>query len=157
MNNTEITQQTSSYNIFQDVHNFLNTAGVKPEGSPEQHKFCISLIEEELEELVEAWNDGNKEEMADAVADLLVVTLNYAHAFSIDAEEMSKRVSKSNWSKFCTTLEEAQNTVSAYASGTHPNKPGAKISCWIDEVGKYFIVKRVSDNKILKSINFQEP
>jgi len=145
------------YNIFQDVHQFLKVAGVKQEGSKEQYELGCSLIEEEFEELCEAYLKNDAQGQADAVADLLVVVLNYAYMFNIDAEAISKRVSKSNWSKFCTTLEEARNTVAAYASGTHPNKPGAKISCWVDEVGEYFIVKRLSDNKIMKSINFVEP
>lgn len=157
MNNTEIIQQTSSYNIFQDVSQWLKTAGVPQNGSREQYNLGLSLIEEELEELTEAWEKDDKVGQTDAVVDLLWVVLNYSHFFNLDSEEYAKRVSKSNWSKFCSTIEQARDTVAAYALGTHPSKPGAKISCYVDHAGEFFIVKRISDNKVMKSLNFQEP
>ncbi len=65
-------------------------------------------------------------------------------------------VMDSNFSKFCTSQDEADKTVEAYANGTHPNKNGEKIKCYHVKVGDYWIVKRVEDGKILKSINFKE-
>lgn len=97
-------------------------------------------------------------ELRDACADMRVVLGNLIH-FSGLNEQYGKDfndVMNSNFSKFCTSEKEADDTVVAYARGEHPNKMGVKIQCYMQKVGDYWIVKRTSDNKVLKSINFKD-
>ena len=154
MNN--LTDQNSR-NIFQTVNQWLAIAGVEKKGNIDQFRLCKALILEELEELEEAFLAGDKKLQKDGVVDLIWVTLNWDYMNDLNSEEYAERVAKSNWSKFCKTVEEAEKTVDAYIRGVHPSKPGAKIECYIQQSGEYWIVKRLSDNKILKSINFVEP
>jgi len=146
--------------MIEDIYKWLETAGVPILGSQQQHDLCVGLIEEELDELRTAYHKKDHEETKDAIVDLLWVVLNYAYMFDISTEELQEkvdRVSYSNWSKFCVTEAEALKSVELYAKGEHPTKPGAKIDAYYQKSGDYWIVKRTSDNKILKSLEFQEP
>lgn len=58
-------------------------------------------------------------------------------------------VFNSNMSKACVTEEEAQQTVEKYKS--------EGVDTYIKKYNVYFIVKRKTDGKVLKSINFKEP
>ena len=77
---------------------------------------------------------------------------------TLELQKEFDKVEKSNFSKYCKTFEEAQETVNAYANGTHPNKLGEIIETYIVST-KYteypFVVKR-KDGKVLKSINFKD-
>jgi predicted HAD superfamily Cof-like phosphohydrolase len=102
--------------------------------------------------------EGDINELRDACADLRVVMGNLIHFSGLKTqyEKDFNDVMDSNFSKFCTSEEEANQSVDAYANGTHPNKMGEKIDCYHVNVGDYWIVKRVQDGKILKSINFKD-
>jgi hypothetical protein len=41
--------------------------------------------------------------------------------------------------------------------GTHPNKQGVFIETRIEKINDSYIIKRIKDNKVLKSISFKEP
>jgi len=146
--------------MIEDIYKWLETAGVPQLGSEEQHDLCVSLIQEELNELIDAHKNKDREGVKDAIVDLLWVVLNYPYMFDISLPELQEkidRVSYSNWTKFCVTEAEAKRSVELYAKGKHPAKPGAKIDAYYHKSGKYWIVKRMSDSKILKSLEFQEP
>lgn len=104
-------------------------------------------------------NEGDLNEFRDACADVRVVIGNLIHfagmqdKFNEDFEE----VMNSNFSKFCLTEEQAQQSVDAYANGNHPNKMWEVIECYYEKVENYWIIKRKKDNKVLKSIGFKEP
>ena len=104
-------------------------------------------------------SEGNLTELRDACADMRVVMGNLIHFAGIQEqfEKDFNEVMDSNFSKFCETEEEADKSVEAYANGTHPNKMGDVIECYHEKVGNYWIIKRKSDNKVLKSIGFREP
>lgn len=57
------------------------------------------LIEEELQELKEAFEKKDIIEVADALTDILYVTYGAAHAFGIDIDECFNEVQRSNMSK----------------------------------------------------------
>jgi len=154
---SKILSQEKNYNIFKDVSQWLTTASQPQLGNQDQFQLVKNLILEELEELEEAVKSGDKQEQRDAIVDLLWVTLNWDYMNSLNSEEHAQKVSFSNWTKFCTSEEEAIKTVDAYIRGIHPSKPGIKIECYMQQSGDYWIIKRLSDNKVLKSINFIEP
>lgn len=140
--------------MTKDVYEWLEIAGQVP--SKSKVELAIKLIEEELEELKQAWSKGDRVEFLDAVIDLWWVTTNAAYFAAYPLEEVDKYaslVSVSNWSKFCKNEQEAINTLEAYRTGKHWDKPDEKIDCYYEKYGAWWIVKR-TDGKILKSINY---
>jgi len=89
---------------FSDVKIFMNTYGQEIKSKPEfpdqkTIKLRIDLIKEELSELVDAINDANIIEVADALTDILYVTYGAGHSFGIDLDKCFEEVQKSNMSK----------------------------------------------------------
>lgn len=107
-----------------------------------------------MAELKEAYQNNNIEEQKDAIVDLLWVVLNWGYYNNLDLDDTVKKVSISNWSKFCSSEEEAIATVNAYKSGTHWAKPNETVDCFYTKSNEHWIVKR-ADGKILKSINYK--
>lgn len=141
-------------NILKDVYNWLETAGQEP--SEPKVDLAIKLIEEELQELKDAWVKGDRVEFLDAVVDLYWVVTNASYFAGEPIEEVNdwiEKVSTSNWSKFCKNEKEAQITVDLYRTGQHPDKQGQIIECNYEKSGDFWIVKR-PDGKILKSFQY---
>lgn len=67
--------------------------------SEAEKKMRISLIDEELEELVYALKNDDLIEVADALADLLYVVSGAGHVFGIDLDAVLEEVQRSNLSK----------------------------------------------------------
>ncbi len=61
-----------------------------------------------------------------------------------------QEVQASNLSKACTSEEEAQETVRVRSAEQ-------KEPCHYEQVGKYFIVYRTRDRKVMKNINYFRP
>jgi hypothetical protein len=125
----------------------------------EDADFNTMLIREEVNELLSALSTNNDlTELCDAYFDVLWVVTQSAMLNGLNINDLCRAGFYSNMSKFCNTYEEALDTVEAYAKGEHPAKYGTQIECRIDENRDgSFTVKRASDSKILKSINFKEP
>lgn len=142
--------------MIENIYDWLETAGQVP--SERKVDLAIGLIEEELSELKEAWNNGDRVGFLDAVVDLYWVVTNAPFFAGESLKEVNsyvERVSISNWSKFCKNEQEAIDTVNAYMSGTHPDKLGQEVRCYYERSpgNMWWIVKR-EDGKILKSINY---
>ncbi len=91
----------------------------------------------------------NKHEFMDGCVDLRYMLGNMIH-FSggiKEYEEYFKLITKSNFSKFCTSEEEAIESVNAYKS--------KGVETYYKKVNDYFVVYRSEDHKILKSINYK--
>ena len=89
---------------FEKVGIFMKTFGqnVKQSSSFSSEKINtlrISLIKEELDELIEAMNKKDLVEVADALTDLLYVTYGAGHAFGINLDDCFEEVQNSNMSK----------------------------------------------------------
>lgn len=141
-----------------DIFNWLDAAGIKYLNNDQQKLLGRELLGEEYEELREALFENNKVEILDGSSDLVWIIINNLRFHNITAEEFIdyfNKVSVSNWSKFCTTEEEAQNTVDAYQEGWHWDKPGVLINCYYTKVGDKWGVFR-NDGKILKSLNYKD-
>ena len=63
------------------------------------NKLRVSLIKEELDELIEAMNKKDLVEVADALTDILYVTYGAGHAFGINLDKCFEEVQNSNMSK----------------------------------------------------------
>lgn len=111
----------------------------------------VSLIQEELDELKQAFADGDTIEVADALADLAYVLFGTVRAVGMQDvfEKLFKEVHWSNMSKADTFLGEAQDTVRHYKEDRNTD---AYISHQ-EETDRY-LVKRTSDDKLLKSVYY---
>ncbi len=116
-------------------------------------EFVINFIQEELDELREAVEQENIQEILDAILDITYVGLgNGAMVFGLKDKiwEAYQEVQASNLSKICTTLEEAVETVKVRSE--QQGEP-----CHYEEVGENYVVYRTSDKKVMKSINYFRP
>ena len=89
---------------FNKVGTFMKTFGqevkTKPSLSTDKiNKLRLDLIKEELTELIEAMNNKDLLEVADALTDILYVTYGAGHAFGINLDKCFEEVQNSNMSK----------------------------------------------------------
>lgn len=110
----------------------------------------VRLLREEVEELQEAIDKGDMVGVLDAFTDIRYVLEGAILAFGMQniVEEAFDRVHASNMLKVCANEQVARDTVNKY------NKEG--IDVVVSAVGDYFVVKRKSDNKVLKSVEWVE-
>lgn len=144
------------------VRVWLQTIGQEKPDSPvmldEQTMFFNKqLIEEEILELFQGMVNDDFEEICDGIFDSLWVITQAAMLYGIRLDHLMSAGFTSNMSKFCRTEEEAVETVNAYRNGTHPNKQGEIIETYFEQQGDLYVVRRLSDDKVMKSINFKEP
>lgn len=109
----------------------------------------VSLLQEELNELKQAIADKNIVEIADALCDLQYVLSGAILEFGLGEKfrELFDEVHRSNMSKACKTVEEAEKTVEHY-------KATENVDCYFKEIDNLYLVYRKNDNKTLKSINY---
>lgn len=117
--------------------------------SAERCALRVSLISEELEELRDAIKDKDIVEIADALCDIQYVLSGAILEFGLGDKfaDLFNEVQRSNMSKACNSVEEAEETIAHY------NKKDGTKAYYREEDGKY-LVYRVGDNKTLKSINY---
>ena len=115
----------------------------------ERSQLRIDLIAEELKELQEAVNDNNMVEIADALCDLQYVLAGAVLEFGLGDKfkTLFDEVHRSNMSKACKTVEEANETISHY-------KVNSNVEAYHKEIDGLFLVYRNGDHKTLKSINY---
>lgn len=151
--------------IVEDTLEWLSAAGVESESGANLVHAAIrvqSWTNEEIVEFIEAAHKNDRLGMKNAIVDAQWIINNLAKfaGFSVEEiQEEAEAVRKSNFSKFCKTREEAQESVRMYADGTHPNKLGSKIITIYRTTGneKYpYVLLRADDSKILKSHNFKD-
>jgi predicted HAD superfamily Cof-like phosphohydrolase len=89
---------------FEDVKKFMQTFGQIVETKPQfpddkTMKLRFDLIQEELDELKEAMETKNLQEIADALTDILYVTYGAGCAYGINLDNCFKEVQRANMSK----------------------------------------------------------
>lgn len=141
-------------NCLNQVKDFHQTFEVpvlrKPVLPPaERAELRVSLIQEELDELSQAIKAGDLVEISDALCDLQYVISGAVLEFGLGRKfpGLFDEVHRSNMSKACVTQQEALATISHYKK-----KDGTE--AMYKPVGDKWIVYRMSDNKVLKSINY---
>lgn len=138
------------------VAEFHDTFGLpvlkEPQLIPEDRAALrINLLKEELEELVTAIEEDDLVEIADAFCDLQYVLsgaiLEYGMGSKFKA--LFDEVHRSNMSKTCSTVEEAEKTIAHYKE-----RKGEE-GFYKQKQDKY-VVYRKADNKVLKSVHYSE-
>ncbi|HUH72983.1 MAG TPA: nucleoside triphosphate pyrophosphohydrolase family protein [Chitinophagales bacterium] len=112
-------------------------------------KLRVSLIAEELKELEEAIQANDLVEVADALCDIQYVLSGAILEFGLKDKfaELFDEVQRSNMSKACKTIEEAEATQKYYLE-----KDGTE--SYYQEKDGLYLVYRTSDNKTLKSVAY---
>lgn len=115
--------------------------------------FVYNFILEELEEYKHACETNNIVEVLDALCDITYVSLGNGamlHGIKDKVWPAYQEVQASNLSKACSSEEEAQETVRVRSAEQ-------KEPCHYEQVGRYYIVYRTRDRKVMKNINYFRP
>jgi len=138
-----LNQVADFHRTFQ--HPILETPQIP---SKQRCNLRVALIAEELKELEEAIESKDIVGVADALADIQYVLSGAVLEFGLGEKfrELFDEVQRSNMSKACATLAEAEETMKHYAEkGTES---------YYKEIEGKFLVYRTSDDKTLKNINY---
>lgn len=116
--------------------------------SPDRCSLRVSLIAEELKELEEAIAQNDLVEVADALCDIQYVLSGAVLEFGLGDifNELFEEVQRSNMSKACKSVEEAEKTIAHYTARGE--------DCYYRKVDGQYLVFRKSDNKTLKSVGY---
>jgi hypothetical protein len=156
---SEITQIKESYVPFvSEVEEFNAVMGKPNNYTPvipdeKEWMFVYNFILEELEEYKHACETGNIVEVLDALCDITYVSLGNGaclHGLKDKVWPAYQEVQASNLSKACTSEEDAQETVRVRSAEQ-------KEPCHYEKVGRYYIVYRSSDRKVMKNVNYFRP
>ena len=116
---------------FEKVGTFMKVFGqeVKQNASFSTNKINelrLSLIKEEIQELVDAMNKKDLVEVADALTDILYVTYGTGHAFGINLDKCFEEVQNSNMSKLDRNGKPIYNENGKVMKGPNYFKPDLK-------------------------------
>ena len=144
--------------FINEVEEFNSTMGKPNNYEPtipekKEWQFVYDFILEELEEYKEACEKGDIVEVLDALCDITYVSLGNGamlHGLKDKVRPAYQEVQASNISKACTSEEEAQETVKVRSK-----EQGE--ACHYEKVGKYYIVYRTRDKKVMKNVNYFRP
>ncbi len=109
----------------------------------------VELLAEELKELKTAIEDNDMIEIADALCDIQYVLSGAVLEFGLGDKfrELFDEVQRSNMSKTCKTVEEAEATMAHY-------KETKGVESYYERSGDAYLVYRKSDKKTLKSVKY---
>lgn len=113
-----------------------------------------AFVVEEAKEIQDGANAGDVQEMLDGHLDTRFVNDQigvYLESLGIDLSKAWEEVCRSNNSKFSTDLEMMERSVQSYMFG------GIETEIVESPIPNVFVLKRVSDGKIMKPLCFSEP
>ena len=148
----------SNVPFVNEVEEFNATMGKPNNYEPtipekKEWQFVYDFILEELEEYKEACERGDIVEVLDALCDITYVSLGNGamlHGLKDKVWPAYQEVQGSNMSKACSNEEEAQATVELRSKEQ-------KEPCHYEKVGRYYIVYRTRERKVMKNINYYRP
>lgn len=144
-------EQPQSLQLVKAFHDTFQHPVLKNPQIPDEKrcKLRVELIAEELKELEEAIKDNDIVEIADALCDIQYVLSGAVLEFGLGDKfkALFEEVQRSNMSKACATLEEAEATVEYY-------KNERDTECYYKQVDGRYLVFRTADNKTIKSVNY---
>jgi NTP pyrophosphatase (non-canonical NTP hydrolase) len=155
-------KETKKVPMHSCVAMWLKTIGQEKPDQPqlmnkELRDLYVKITKEETDELYDNIDKNDLTQICDDLFDSLWTITQLAMMHGININDLTRAGYISNMSKFCKTKDEAESTIYAYATGEHPNKIGVSIDTYREQVGELYVIRRTSDNKVMKSINFKEP
>lgn len=140
-------------NDVAEFHDTFNLPVLKEPTIPSKDRceLRINLLEEELKELKVAIDENDIVEVIDAFCDIQYVLSGAILEFGFGEKfkQFFEEVQRSNMSKTCKTLKEAE------ATQKHYQKKDGTESEIVQKADEY-LVYRKSDRKVLKSVNYSE-
>lgn len=117
--------------------------------SKERSELRVALLMEEVKELHQAIADNDLVEVADALCDIQYVLAGAILEFGLGDKfkELFDEVHRSNMSKACKSVEEAEQTIAHYQTNY-------RHEAYYQQDEDLYLVYRMGDNKTLKSINY---
>lgn len=144
-------QEPNPLNSVAEFHKTFKHPILEEPGIPSEDrcKLRVALIAEELEELRDAIVNKDITEVADALCDIQYVLSGAVLEFGLGNKFKSlfEEVQRSNMSKSCKTIEEAEATVRHYNETENTE-------CFYEESEGHYLVYRKADRKTLKSVNY---
>ena len=144
-------EQINSLNQVADFHRTFNAPILDTPQIPSEQRceLRVSLLQEELNELSQAIKDKDIVEIADALCDIQYVLSGAVLEFGLGDKfvDLFNEVQRSNMSKACSSIQDAIETILHYKK-----KDGTE--SMYKQVGDKWVVYRMSDNKVLKSIHY---
>jgi predicted HAD superfamily Cof-like phosphohydrolase len=141
----------NSLNQVADFHRTFNAPILDTPQIPSEQRceLRVSLLQEELNELSQAIKDKDIVEIADALCDIQYVLSGAVLEFGLGDKfvDLFNEVQRSNMSKACSSIQDAIETILHYKK-----KDGTE--SMYKQVGDKWVVYRMSDNKVLKSIHY---
>lgn len=112
----------------------------------------VALLEEELREFREAIERQDLTAIADALCDLQYVLSGAILEFGLGPKfkALFDEVQRSNMSKTCSSIEEAEATIAYY-------REQRGFEAHFEPSGEHFLVFRTEDRKTLKSVHYSPP
>lgn len=143
----------NSIKLVEEFHQVFNhTIETKPTIPPAGTiDFRTNFIYEELKELADAAKENDIVGIADALGDIQYVLDGFFLNCGLHdrKEEILAAIHTSNMTKACTSLDHALETIKSLKNvGTE---------AYYEQVGKYWIVKRSSDGKVMKALGYSAP
>ncbi|WP_276088622.1 nucleoside triphosphate pyrophosphohydrolase family protein [Pedobacter sp. JY14-1] len=144
-------QEPNSLNKVAEFHRTFKHPIKETPGIPsvERANLRVSLLAEELQEFKQAIEANDFVEAADALCDLQYVLAGAILEFGLGEKfrQLFDEVHRSNMSKACKSLEEANQTIEHY-------RKNHQCDAYHKEEESLFLVYRSNDNKTLKSVNY---
>ena len=144
-------QQPDSLRMVAEFHTtFKHPILAKPTIPDEARcRLRIALIAEELKEMEVAILEKDMVGVADALCDIQYVLSGAILEFGLGEKfnDLFKEVQRSNMSKACNSVDEAEKTIQHYK-----DKDGTE--CYYRQEGDKWLVYRKTDNKTIKSIGY---
>ncbi len=144
-------QEASPLNKVAEFHKTFKHPILQTPGIPLKARcdLRVSLLLEEMKELQQAINENDLVEVADALCDIQYVLSGAILEFGLGEkfQLLFDEVHRSNMSKACKSVEEANATIEHY-------KVKEQSDAYWKEEESLFLVFRANDNKTLKSINY---
>lgn len=143
-------QQPDSLNQVAEFHRTFHAPVLDVPQIPSEARcqLRVSLLAEELDELRDAIATNDLVAVADALCDLQYVLSGAVLEFGLGNafNALFNEVQRSNMSKACGTVADAEATVAQYAA--------KGVACHFVESDGKFLVYRDADHKTLKSVNY---
>jgi len=111
----------------------------------------IAKLDESLNMFDRMSRDKDFEGLADALVTILINTYSFGYFLHFDMDRMFREVHRSNMTKVCHNLEDAEESVKLYNKEGRYNKPVIRMK------GPYFMVYDEDLNKILKNHKWENP
>ena len=150
MENRENQNEPLALTCVREFHELMNQPVLSTPTIPSEERcnLRVRLLQEELDEFIEAIKNKDIVEIADALGDLQYILSGTVHEFGLGDrfKEVFDDIHRSNMSKVCSSEEEAQKSCEHWASKEQPSH--------YEKRGIKYIIYRDFDNKVLKSINY---